>query len=250
MRRVPAGPGPQRRWTKSISSDAAQPPSGSNTYDVYGAARGLRPPCRRRRAPREDFFRSRSRPAPPHSALRCAPAKDSMLPSAPRTGEKVRCSTSSPLACIAPMTLSITSRCTPASLTTPLGPPPRPGLELGFDQAYEMSAGFHQRNHRGENFLQRDESHVNDDPVHRLGQIAGFQVAGVGPLITTTRWIVAQPPVKLSIAHVQRVQYGNVPRCSKQSVKPPWTRPRPARPLLRDSSRTTLTLSPVSGRRG
>ena len=189
MRRCPAGPGRRPVRQKDLSSYTAQPPSGPKTTTWTAWPGELRPPCRRDALHAVDFFRSRSEACPSGSALRQRPRQVLDVAFGSSHGRKVRCSTFSPLACIAPMTLSIRPRCTPESMTTPLGPHrcSGPASNWGLIRQTSRPPGLHQGTTAGKIFA----SEMNDTSMTTQstgsGESPGFRWRALVRSITTTR---------------------------------------------------------------
>ena len=78
------------------------------------------------------------------------------------------------------------------------------GLELRLDQRDDVGARPQQRRDDGQDLPQRDERHVDGDDIDGTRQIGERQVARVEVLDDDDARIVAQRPVDLAVADVER----------------------------------------------
>jgi hypothetical protein len=81
-----------------------------------------------------------------------------------------------------------------------------PGLELGLDEEDHLAGFvFQERFRRSEDQVERDERHIADDKIHRLGQAVTCQVAGIGLFPHEDARIVPQLQVQLRGSDVDGV---------------------------------------------
>ena len=127
------------------------------------------------------------------------------MPAGPGIGEGMRPRHSRPRARAATTTASIASSRTAESRTTPpFADLPPSGLELGLDQGHQIGALGEERHQRRQHEPQRDERDVHGDEVETTRKVLAREVAGVDTLLHDHARVLAQPPVELSPAHVQR----------------------------------------------
>jgi hypothetical protein len=166
------------------------------------------------------------------------------LPSRPRIGEGIRPTTSKPTeATRAPMS-SHTARCTASSRTTPFLACAGPASNCGFTRG-------EQRHDRRQHELQRDEAHIGDEEVDRLGNENAVEAAGIRrfeahdpritasfgwswPWPTSTAYTLSAPPVRSTSVKRQsrRRDRGRAARAdqSRRRRAPPRASRRRARP--------------------
>ena len=81
-------------------------------------------------------------------------------------------------------------------------------LELGFDEGDDLAAASQQPLSGGEDSFERDEGAVNDDQIRSgegSGHVARPEVSGIDPVHDNNPGILSEPPGKLRLADVDRI---------------------------------------------
>ena len=76
------------------------------------------------------------------------------------------------------------------------------GLELGLDQAQNLTGGLQQRLDGGQHDLEADEAHIDNGQIQRFSQIFRGHIADIGPLHDHNTLIGTDLPVQLTVAHI------------------------------------------------
>ena len=79
------------------------------------------------------------------------------------------------------------------------------GLELGLDEAGDLTPLPQQAVQRREDQLQGDEGHVDAGKIQRIGDLLRSQIPGVGALHAHHTGVAAELPVQLAVAHVHGI---------------------------------------------
>src|SRR6202030_2597203 len=81
----------------------------------------------------------------------------------------------------------------------------RPGLELRLDERHELGRGARQPHCDGKYQPERDEAHIHDDKIRRLGQAARIEAADVGLFERDHLGPLPQPGIELIAADIDRI---------------------------------------------
>ena len=121
-------------------------------------------------------------------------------------------------------------------------------LELGLHERQAVEARGGAANHRAEHLGQRDEGQVDREQVRRERRVGGLQGAGVLSLQHAHPLVLAEPPMELSVGHVER-DHGGGAALEEESLKPPVEAPtsrqwRPEGSIAKASSALASLMPP------